>query len=71
VEFTGGATAKDTGFAYQIGAGVVVPVTSRLSIDVGYRFNGVENLSDAPGGGIPFNWDLRTHSVRAAAVLNF
>lgn len=38
----------DVGFAYQVGAGVRVPVSESLLIDVGYRYRGIEGIKFKP-----------------------
>jgi opacity protein-like surface antigen len=56
-----------TGFAYQVLAGVAVPLTQALRVDVGYRYLGgvsIEGEGSAPPlTSLPFDADLADHAV--------
>src|SRR5690606_24101372 len=53
----------DSGFSWQLLAGVRVPVTENLDLGLKYRFFNVENLGLNTAGGSEYDADLRTHSV--------
>lgn len=43
-----GYNFTDVGFAWQVGAGVRVPMNDSLMIDVGYRYRGIEGIKFKP-----------------------
>ncbi|MEM1377282.1 MAG: outer membrane beta-barrel protein [Pseudomonadota bacterium] len=60
----GDVTALDdnaTAFAYQIGAGVGFDVTDRVTLELGYRFFGVENVQLTAVDGTESSVDLDAH----------
>lgn len=65
---------KDTGFAWQLLAGVRTPVSDNLALGVKYRFFNVEGLdlaASAPGSNGPAEADWRSHSVLASLIYSF
>lgn len=70
---TFGPNESDTGFAFQVGAGLRYAVTENINLDVGYRFKGVENLDfDDRIGALAGNrnFDLYTHVVRGGITID-
>jgi OOP family OmpA-OmpF porin len=65
------ADDDDSGFSWQLLAGVRVPVTESLDLGLKYRFFNVENLGMATAGGSEYDADLRTHSALATLTYNF
>ena len=61
----------DSGFSWQLLAGVRYPVTPSLDVGLKYRFFNVENLGMSTAGGSEYNADLRTHSALATLTYNF
>jgi len=62
----------DTGFAYQVGAGMKFPVSPMMDIDVGYRYRGVTDVQFAagPGFGSPWNSDdIHVHTVQGSVTV--
>lgn len=53
-----------TVFAYQLGAGVEVPVTGWLTLDLGYRFFGSIRPRFSEGNGHSFKMDYYNHGVQ-------
>ena len=53
---------SDIVFAYQAGAGVMLPLTERLSFDFGYRYFGTTD-ADLSDDGYPYSADSTSHTV--------
>ncbi|TNE46111.1 MAG: porin family protein [Sphingomonadales bacterium] len=72
---------SDTGFAWQVLAGVRMPLTDRIDASLKYRFFNHQNLdmvtssrlnySPWAGSGTPVDADLRTHSLLVGLSYNF
>ncbi|WP_296720333.1 outer membrane beta-barrel protein [Erythrobacter sp.] len=62
---------NDSGFSWQLIAGLRFPVTRDLDLGVKYRFFNVENLGLRAADGSDFDADLRTHSALATLTYNF
>ncbi|MGJ3261158.1 MAG: outer membrane protein [Rhodospirillales bacterium] len=65
VQETGDSVSIDDSglvFAYQFGAGVMVPLNSRTSLDIGYRYFGTTG-ADMEVSGVEFEADFSNHSL--------
>lgn len=70
----GGPEDEDVVFAWQLGAGVRVPVMSNVDFDVGYRFKSLVGLELDNVAGSGAAWDdgnLYSHSATASIVVHF
>ena len=70
---TFGPNGSDEGFAFQLGAGVGIPLGSSLSFDIGYRFRGILNI-DIDGqqaGDEHVDQDIFSHNILAGINLSF
>ena len=68
VQFDG----DDTGFAYQVGAGLKFALSPMMDIDIGYRFRGVTDVqfTAGPGLGIPWSSDsINVHTVQGSLIM--
>lgn len=63
--------ANDTVFAYQVGAGVAYDVSSKVSMDVGYRYFGTSDakFSDNASGIVTMKYD--SHNILAGLRFKF
>ena len=61
----------DSGFAWQVIAGLRAPLTDSIDVGVKYRFHNVQNVSlvDSAGRSIDTNW--RSHSAMGSLTFNF
>jgi opacity protein-like surface antigen len=69
-----GPEDEDIGFAWQLGAGVRIPVMSNVDFDIGYRFKAIAGLEldDLSGPGVVWdNGNLYSHSATAAIIVHF
>lgn len=57
------AKDSDWQFAYQLMAGVTVPVAEATSISIGYRYFATEQMTFVDAYGLEFQTDLTNHSV--------
>ena len=77
VKTPAGATSfdsSDEGFTYQIGAGLQIPVSDRGTIDLGYRYRSVMNLSyesKTTANIVYDDVDFNTHSLQIGYRMNF
>ena len=64
---------KDTGLAFQVGAGVRIPLGTNLELDVGYRWKTVLdiNFTSAIAGFSTTDDDISTHTVQAGLIWKF
>lgn len=62
---------KSGGFAWQLLAGVRVPVTPNLELGAKYRLSNVSGGDFAGSGGNTYSTDFSSHSILASLVLNF
>ena len=62
-----GFNDTDTGFAWQLGAGLSAPIGDRFVADLGYRFFNVQDLDfigqDVFGEELPYTADFEDHSL--------
>ena len=66
--------SSDEGFTYQIGAGLQIPVSDRGTIDLGYRYRSVMNLSyesKTSANVVYDDVDFNTHSLQIGYRMNF
>src|SRR5262249_55245696 len=70
---TFGPDGTDTAIAFQLGAGVNIPLTSSMTLDIGYRFRGIldADIRGQQAGDIHANQDIYTHNVIAGIKLTF
>jgi opacity protein-like surface antigen len=62
---------SDSGFAWQLIAGVRVPVTPNVDLGLKYRYFNVDNLNMLSRTNAAFDTDLQTHSALASLLFNF
>jgi len=62
---------KDSGFAWQLIAGVKVPVGDRVDVGLKYRYFNLDNLDFGTVGGTRTSTDFRSHSLLASLLFNF
>lgn len=63
---------KDSGFAFQLGAGVKYDLTDAVSIDLGYRYKDVSNLDFSTTlGGVLKGADLHSHNIQLGLTFQF
>ncbi|WP_429886034.1 outer membrane protein [Geoalkalibacter halelectricus] len=62
---------SDTRFAYQIGAGVGLPLGERLSFDLGYRYFATLDATFTDVEGVRNEMDYATHNITFGLRLNF
>lgn len=60
-----------TGFAYQLGAGVQVDVADNITLDLGYRYKAVPDLTLNNSNDDWQNFDLSTHVFQAGLAFKF
>jgi opacity protein-like surface antigen len=65
--------SSDTAFTYQFGAGVSFPVSSRLTLDAGYRFKVISKTEFTDRGLGPNyqNGPIRSHTVQVGLRMSF
>ena len=63
----------ESGLAYQLGAGVKYDMSENISLDLGYRFKGLNDIDfdDNDGGGVYTSGDLRSHNVQLGLTYSF
>ena len=64
----------DTGFTYQVGFGVLIPVIESGSIDIGYRFRETRDLTLQLGAGAGATFDsidFETHTLQVGYSYRF
>jgi opacity protein-like surface antigen len=63
----------ETGFAFQLGAGVQFGLTEHIALDLGYRFKGVLDVEfqDSDDEGVYAQGDLFTHNLQAGVIFGF
>lgn len=63
----------ETKLAYQIGAGVTIPLGSNKSLDVGYRYKAVNGIDfdDNDGSGVYEDGDVASHSLQVGLNISF
>lgn len=59
---TGSLEDEDFVFAYQVGAGIMIPLSERTSVDLGYRYFGTSE-ADMSDGTDDFTADFSSHSI--------
>ena len=66
-----GGTSNDTVFAYQVGAGVAYDVSSKVTMDVGYRYFGTSDakFNDNASGIVTMKYD--SHNILAGLRFKF
>ncbi|MGB7417540.1 MAG: outer membrane beta-barrel protein, partial [Erythrobacter sp.] len=62
---------SDTGFAWQVLAGVRAPLSESIDVGLKYRLFNAENVSLVDVRGLPLESDLRTHSLMGSLIFNF
>ncbi|MGB7407242.1 MAG: OmpA family protein [Pontixanthobacter sp.] len=62
---------SDTGFAWQILAGVRAPLTDTVDVGLRYRMFNAENVDLIETRGLDFDGDMRTHSLMGTLTFNF
>ncbi len=65
--------SDDTAFTYQLGAGINFPVSSRMTIDAGYRFKVTSKTQFTDRGGGPdyVNSPIESHSLQLGLRMGF
>ncbi|MEL7846620.1 outer membrane beta-barrel protein, partial [Citromicrobium bathyomarinum] len=66
-----GLDDSDTGFAWQILAGVRAPVTDRIDVGLKYRFFNAQNIEMVDRLGDVLEGRLRSHSLMGTVTYNF
>ena len=69
-----GPNDTDTGFAFQAGAGFRYEVSENISLDLGYRFKGIENLDFDDRSALVAgnkNLDVYTHVIQGGLTFEF
>ena len=71
VVLAGGTESNDTVFAYQVGAGVAYDVSSKVTMDVGYRYFGTSDakFNDNASGIVTMKYD--SHNILAGLRYKF
>lgn len=62
---------SDGGLAWQLLAGLRVPLNDNIDLGLKYRFFNVENLNFLSPGGDRFDTDFRSHSILGSLIFNF
>jgi len=63
---------NDTGFAYQVGAGLKFALSPMMDLDIGYRYRGVTDVQFAAGPGLGSPWGsdkINAHTVQGSLIL--
>lgn len=69
-----GPEDEDIGFAFQVGAGVRIPVIENVDFDIGYRFKSVVDVSYDNLAGPGLGWsggNLYSHNATAGITVHF
>ncbi|MGB3710786.1 MAG: outer membrane beta-barrel protein, partial [Erythrobacter sp.] len=62
---------SDTGFAWQLLAGVRAPLTDSIDVGLKYRYFNAESVGLVDTRGLDLETDLTTHSVLGSLIFNF
>lgn len=63
----------ETKMAFQLGAGFSYPVSTKMALDVGYRYRTVRGIDfdDNDGSGLYADGDMNTHSLQLGLRIGF
>jgi len=68
-----GLSGGNSGLAFQLGAGIKYQLTQNVSLDLGYRYKSLNNITFHDGDGFPdfHGGNLNSHNVQLGMTFNF